>query len=220
MQCRIDMAINGLERPNPARLGIIRKRIEHGARHMIVDPVDRPGIARTRIGFQIVNAHAARRPLPYANMSIVDPDVASPLRRRCQVDGDDERSFRRNGRGPLRQTYVGHQMRDGDVWFQRRSNHKARCMREPEVLGHLLAVRWSSAHRSSRHVVCLKFGIRFANEHAAWTAMARPTPKLLYPCLLSCRCSAGNPAYAESSAYAEWGAVPPGPSARSRSEEL
>src|SRR6266850_3848083 len=95
-------------------------------------------------------------------------------------------------------------MRDGDVWFQRRSNHQARCMREPKVLGHLLAVSWSSAVRSSRHVVCLKFGIRFANEHAAWTAMARPTPKLLYPCLLSCRCLAENPAYAESSAYADW----------------
>src|ERR1700736_2159935 len=114
----VDTAMNALERPDPARLSIIRKRIEHGARHMIVDPVDRTGIARTRIGFQVVNAHAARRPLPDANMSIVDPDIASPLRRRCQMDGDDERSFRWNGRGPLRQTYVGHQMRDGDVWFQ------------------------------------------------------------------------------------------------------
>src|SRR5260370_41042291 len=111
-------------------------------------------------------------------------------------------------------------MRDGDVWFQRRSNHQARCMREPEILGHLLAVRWSSAARSSRHVVCLKFGIRFANEHAAWIAMARPTPKLLCRCLLSCRCLAENPAYAESSAYADCGAFPPNPSARPRSEEL
>jgi hypothetical protein len=154
MQHWVDPAMNALERPDPARLGIIRKRIEHGARHMIVDPVDGTGIARTRIGFQIVNAHAARRPLSDANMSIVDPDVASPLRRRCQVDGDDERSFRRNGRGPLRQTCIGRQMRDGDVWFQRRSNHKARCMREPKVLGHLLAVRWASV-RFTRHT-CLQ----------------------------------------------------------------
>src|SRR5229473_3160699 len=77
MQCRIDMAMKALERLDPARLGIISKRIEHGARHMIVDPVDPTGIARTRIGFQVVNAHAASWPLPDAKMSIVDPDVAS-----------------------------------------------------------------------------------------------------------------------------------------------
>jgi len=106
MQCRIDMAMNALERLDPAGLGIIRKRIEHGARHMIVDPVDPTGIARTRIGFQVVNAHAASWPLPDAKMSIVDPDVASALRGGRQVDGNDERSFRRNGCGPLRQTYV------------------------------------------------------------------------------------------------------------------
>jgi hypothetical protein len=153
MQHWVDTAMNALERSDSPRLGIICKRIEHGARHMVVDPVDRTGIARSRIGFQIVNTYAARRPLPDANVSIVDPDVASPLRRRCQVDGDDERSFRRNARGPLRQTPVGRQMRDGDVWFQRRSNHQARCMSEPEVLGHLLAVRWASV-RFTRHT-CL-----------------------------------------------------------------
>src|SRR6266481_4132121 len=100
------MAMNALERLDPARLGIIRKRIEHGARHMIVDPVDPTGIARTRIGFQVVNAHAASWPLPDAKMSIVDPDLASTLRRRRQMDRDNERSFRRNRRGPLRQTCV------------------------------------------------------------------------------------------------------------------
>src|SRR6266404_4750296 len=99
MQCRIEMAMNALERLDPARHGIMSKRIEHGARHMIVDPVDPTGIARTRIGLQVVNAHAASWPLPDANMSIVDPDLAAPLRRRRQVDGDDERSFGRNGRG-------------------------------------------------------------------------------------------------------------------------
>ena len=166
MQCRIDMAMNALERLDPARLGIISKRIEHGARHMIVDPVDPTGIARTRIGFQVVNAHAASWPLPNAKMSIVDSDVASALRGGRQVDGHDERSFRRNGRGPLRQTHLGHQVRDGDVWFQPRLDHQARCMREPEVLGHLLAVRWPSP-RSSRHVFYLRFGIRFANGHSA-----------------------------------------------------
>ncbi len=134
MQCRIDMAMNALERLDPARLGIISKRIEHGARHMIVDPVDGTGIASARIGFQVVNPHAASRPLPDAKMSIVDPDVASALRGGRQVDGHDERSFRRNGRGPLRQTYLGHQVRDGDVSFQPRLNHQARGMREPEVL--------------------------------------------------------------------------------------
>src|SRR5260370_20518110 len=117
MQCRIDMAMNALERPNPARLGIISKRIEHGARHMIVDLVDPTGIARTRIRFQVVNAHAAGWPLPDAKMSIVDPDVASALRGGRQVDGHDEGSFIRNGRGLLRQTYLGHQVRDGAVWF-------------------------------------------------------------------------------------------------------
>src|SRR3984893_4232920 len=144
MQCRIDMAMKALERLDPARLGIISKRIEHGARHMIVDPVDPTGIARTRIGFQVVNAHAASWPLPDAKMSIVDPDVASALRGGPKVDGHDERSFRRDGRGPLRQPYLGHQVRDG----------------------HLLAVRWSSP-RSSRHVSYLRFGIRFANGHSA-----------------------------------------------------
>src|SRR5258706_9813740 len=120
MQCRIDTATNALERLDPARPGIISKRSEHGARHMIVDPVDPTGIARARIGFQVVNAHAASWPLPDAKMSIVDPDVASPFRRWCQVDGDDERSFGRNRCGALRQTYSGYQMRDGDVWFRRR----------------------------------------------------------------------------------------------------
>src|SRR6266849_4439270 len=80
MQCRIDMAMKALERLDPARLGIISKSIEHGARHMIVDPVDPTGIARTRIGFQVVNAHAASWPLPDAKMAIVDPDVASDSR--------------------------------------------------------------------------------------------------------------------------------------------
>src|SRR5882672_3892257 len=141
MQHWVDTAMNALERPDPARLSIIGKRIERGARHMIVDPVDRTWVARTRIGFQVVNAHAASWPLPDPNMSIVDPDLASTLRRSRQVDRNDERSFRRNRRGPLRQTCFGHQMRDRDVWFRRRANYQARCMREPEVLGHLLAVR-------------------------------------------------------------------------------
>src|ERR1700730_685238 len=166
MHCRIDMAMNALERLDPARLGIISKRIEHGARHMIVDPVDPTGSARTRIGFQVVNADAASWPLPDAKVSIVDPDVASALRGRRQVDGHDERSFRRNGRGPLGRTYLGHQVRDGDVWFQPRLNHQARCVHEPEVLGHLLAVRWSSP-RPSRPVFYLRFGLRFANGHSA-----------------------------------------------------
>src|SRR5713226_10692588 len=48
MQHRVDTAVNALECPDPARLSIIRKRIERGARHMIVDPVDRTGVARTR----------------------------------------------------------------------------------------------------------------------------------------------------------------------------
>src|SRR6201993_4007662 len=106
MQCPIDMAMNALERLDPARFGIVSERIEHGARHMIVDPVDPTGIARTWIGFQVVNAHAASWPLHDAKMSIVDPDVASALRRGRQVDGNDERSFRGNGCGPLRQPYV------------------------------------------------------------------------------------------------------------------
>jgi hypothetical protein len=162
----VDTAMDAFERPDPPRFSIVCKRIEHGAWHVIVDPVDRTGIARTRIGVQVVNTHAARRPLPDANMSIVDPDVASPLRRGCQVDGDDERSFRRNGRRPFRQTGVGHQMRDGDVWFRRRSNHKARGMREPEVLGHLLAVRWASV-RFTRHNLSPRLGIRFAIDQPA-----------------------------------------------------
>src|SRR5258705_3755761 len=98
MQCRIDMAMNALERLDPARPGIISKRIEHGARHVIVDPVDPAGIARTRIGFQVVNAHAASWPLPDAKSSIVDPDFPSALRAGLQLDGHDERSFRRNSR--------------------------------------------------------------------------------------------------------------------------
>src|ERR1700756_5718780 len=117
MQHWVDTAVNTLERPDPARPSVIGKRIEHGAWHMVVDPVDRTGIARPRIRFQVVNAHAASWPLPDAKVAIVDPDVASPRRRRCQVDGDDERSFRWNARGPLRQTGLGHQMRDRDVWF-------------------------------------------------------------------------------------------------------
>jgi len=140
----VDTAMDAFERPDSPRFSIVCKRIEHGAWHVIVHPVDRTGIARTRIGFQVVNTHTARRPVPDANMSIVDPDVASPLRRRCQVDGDNERSFRRNRCGPLRQTCGGHQMRDRDGWFRPRSNHQARGMREPEVLGHLRAVRWAS----------------------------------------------------------------------------
>jgi hypothetical protein len=167
MQHWIDTAMDAFERPDPPRFSIVCKRIEHGAWHVIVDPVDWTGIARTRIGFQVVNTHAARRPLPYANMSIIDPDVASPFRRRCQVDGDDERLFRRNRCGALRQTSGGHQMRDGDVWFRGRSNHKARCMREPEVLGHLLAVRWAS-DRFTRHNLSARLGVRFGNDHPAW----------------------------------------------------
>src|SRR5260221_6489939 len=73
MQHRVDTTVNALERQYPARLRIIRKCIEHGARHMIMNPVDRAGIARARIGFQVVNAHAARWPVLYANMSIVVP---------------------------------------------------------------------------------------------------------------------------------------------------
>src|SRR5712692_10005226 len=68
MQHWLDTAVNALERPNPARLSILSKRLEPGARHMIVAPVDRAAIARARIGFQVVNAHAVRQPLPDANM--------------------------------------------------------------------------------------------------------------------------------------------------------
>src|SRR5712692_5090012 len=43
MQHWVDTAMNALQRPDPARLSTFRKRIEHGARHMIVNPVDRTG---------------------------------------------------------------------------------------------------------------------------------------------------------------------------------
>src|ERR1700745_3997992 len=101
MQHRVDTAVNALECPDPARLSVVGKRIEHGAWHVVVDPIDRTEIARARIRFQVVNAHATSWPLPDANMAIVDPDVTSPRRGRCQVDRDDERSFRWYGRGPF-----------------------------------------------------------------------------------------------------------------------
>src|SRR5260370_515992 len=41
MQHWVDTAMNALECPDPARLSIIRKRIERVARYVIVDPVDR-----------------------------------------------------------------------------------------------------------------------------------------------------------------------------------
>src|SRR5258708_8697102 len=104
MQCRIDMAMKALERLDPARLGIISKRIEHGARHMIVDPVDPTGIARTRIGFQVVNAHAASWPLPDAKMSSVDPHLPSALRARRQLDAHHQPSSRPKRTRPLPHT--------------------------------------------------------------------------------------------------------------------
>src|SRR5258706_16063830 len=48
MQCRIDMAMNALELRDPARLGIISKRIQKGTRHRIVYPDEPYRISRTR----------------------------------------------------------------------------------------------------------------------------------------------------------------------------
>jgi len=52
-------------------------------------------------------------------------------------------------------------------------------MRESEVLGHLLAVRWSSP-RSSRHVLNLRFGIRLASGHSGLDRNGYANPKLLH----------------------------------------
>ena len=52
---------------------------------MVVHPVDRSAIAGARIGFKIVNADAAGRPVRYVRMPIVYPDLASRYARGRQV---------------------------------------------------------------------------------------------------------------------------------------
>src|SRR6476620_8838916 len=108
MQHGIDAAMTPLERVDPGSLGIIRKRIEHRAGYVIVNPVDWTRVASARIRFQVVNPHAAGSPVPQARMPAVDPDVAPALRRSREMYGDDEQSLRRNGRRRLRETCCRH----------------------------------------------------------------------------------------------------------------
>src|SRR5579872_4344354 len=104
MQDGIDAAMTPLERVDPGSLGVIRKRIEHRARYVIVNPVDRTSVASAWIRFQVVNTNAARSPVPQARMPAVDPNVAPALCRSREMNGDDERSLRRNRRRLLRET--------------------------------------------------------------------------------------------------------------------
>jgi len=57
-------------------------------------------------------------------------------------------------------------------------------MREPEVLGHLLAVRWAP-DRFTRHNLSARFGIRFGNDHPALTGNRQANANLLNPGLLA-----------------------------------
>src|SRR5258708_13038662 len=64
MQHWVDTAIRALERRDPARLSIIRKRIEHGPRHGIVHPFNRTGLALPRFRSQILHPDPTLSPPP------------------------------------------------------------------------------------------------------------------------------------------------------------
>jgi len=72
----------------------------------------------------------------------------------------------------------------------------------------LLAVSWSFGCQIQPSCRLSEIRNPFANEHAAWIAMARPTPKLLYH--VCYRVAAGrDPAYAETSHMLTGGSSPP-----------
>ena len=76
MQDWIDFSMGAFEGSYPGRLGIICKHVEQGARYVVMHPVHRTTIARTRIGFQVVDADAPCGPVPDVSVPVVYPDVA------------------------------------------------------------------------------------------------------------------------------------------------
>ena len=88
-------------------LDVIRKYIERGAGYMIVDPVNGPPVAGTRVGFQIVNAHTSGRPCRDSRISVIHPDLASLIARGSQMYGHYERFLARNGCGLLGEAVLG-----------------------------------------------------------------------------------------------------------------
>src|SRR5271155_4040045 len=58
------------------QLGVIRKRVEGRTGNMVVDPVDRTSIARTRVGLQVVYPHTSGWPWRDSRIAVIHPDFA------------------------------------------------------------------------------------------------------------------------------------------------
>ena len=58
----VNRTVNASQMLDPRPFGIVSERIERGSRNVIVDPIDRARIAPPRIRFEVVDAHASRRP--------------------------------------------------------------------------------------------------------------------------------------------------------------
>jgi hypothetical protein len=88
-------------------LKVIAEHIERRAGNMVVDPVNRASIARTRVRLQVVNPHTTGWPCRDSRIAVINPDFAPLVACGCQMYGYHECFFAWNGCGPVRQTFLG-----------------------------------------------------------------------------------------------------------------
>src|ERR1700691_121825 len=106
MEDWIKISVRASKNLDTGDLDVIRKHIERRAGNMIVDPVNGPPVAGTRVGFQVVNPHTSGRPRRDLRISVIHPDLAPLIARGGQMYGNYECPFSRNRRGLLREAVL------------------------------------------------------------------------------------------------------------------
>jgi len=87
-------------------LKVIAEHIERRAGNMVVDPVNRTSIARTRVGLQVVNPYTSGWPCRDSRIAVIYPDFAPLVACGCQMYGHYECFFAGNGYGLVWQTLL------------------------------------------------------------------------------------------------------------------
>src|SRR5271170_2471397 len=90
-----------------SQLDVIRKRVEGRTGNMVVDPVDRTSIARTRVSLQVVNPHTSGWPCRDSRIAVIHPDFAPFVACWSQMYGHYECFFARNRSGLVGETVLG-----------------------------------------------------------------------------------------------------------------
>src|SRR5580693_8374358 len=139
LQDRVGLSEGGAERCDVRFSVFLRKHIECRVGYMVVNPLEWTEMTLAKTQFEVIHADAAGGPLRDPRVLAVRPDFTAADGGLAKMHGNKERLFGRDGLGLLGETGVRCQSRNRDRWPPRRRNDQARCLAQPEVLGHLLA---------------------------------------------------------------------------------